>query len=123
MPTPHHWPAALNTAGLRLPLDVTADGRMLIRWDWLACENQFDGLAQVFAGDWNIAAGAARVELAAIDESEAGIEKIDVGRAGGLVGMGDGLRFVIKIREDKTVGLRLLLQAGGTVGGVGSDVV
>ena len=71
------------------------------------------------AGDRNAVAGAARVELAAIDEAEIGVEEEEVRGAGGVVGVGHGLRFVVEIGKDEADGLSLLLESGGTVVGVG----
>ena len=40
-----------------------------------------------------------------------------------LIGVRHGLRFVIEVRKDEAAGLRLLLETGGTVGGVGGRIV
>ena len=58
----------------------------------LAGKHLIDGGAQILAGDRNSVAGAALVKLAAIDQAEAFIEKKEIRRAGGLVGMRHGLR-------------------------------
>ena len=84
---------------LCFPLDVTAYGRALVGGNGLIGEDLIDSFAEIFAGDRDAVSRAARVELAAVDESKIGVEEKDVRSAGGFVGMGDGLRFVIEIRK------------------------
>jgi len=68
-----------------------------------------DGGPQVFPGHRDIVPRPAAIKLAAIDKLEIRIEQENVRSAGGFVGLGHGLRFVIEIREDKAISLRLLL--------------
>ena len=60
-----------------------------------AGEDGVEGGAQVAAGDGDVVAGAAGVELAAIDELVVLVVEEEVGRAGRAVRFGDLLRLVV----------------------------
>ena len=51
-----------------LPLDVAADGGLLVVGGFLAGEEGVEGGADVLAGDGLVVAGARVVELAAVNE-------------------------------------------------------
>ena len=66
----------------------------------MSCEDRIEGGAEV-CGVGGAAAGVGVVELAAIGEFAVGAEEEEIGRAGGGVGYGDGLRFTEEDREIK----------------------
>lgn len=88
---------------------------MLVGADGLSRDDSVESGAEVFSGNGDVVAGAACVELAAIDELEAAVEEEEVGRAGCVVGARDGLAFVIEIRERKAELASLLGEVGGRV--------
>ena len=83
----------------RLPLDVAADGRLLVRGDRLACKHGIDRRTQIFSGHGYSITRTAVIVLAAIDELEVRVEEIRIGRARSVVRLRHGLRFVVEIRK------------------------
>lgn len=82
-----------------MPLDVASDGGLLLGKSLMSGENGIDGFAEVFPADRKAAVGARVIELTAVHEAVGGVEKEKIGRAGGGVGFGDGLGFVVEIRK------------------------
>ena len=79
--------------------------------------------SQVFAGDGDAVAWPAVVELAAIDKALVFVEQVEVRRASRPVGLGHGLRLVIKVREAVAGRGGLLGHLRRAVGGVIGHVV
>jgi len=77
----------------------------------------------LLAGDRDAVAGAALVKLAAVNELHCTIEEVDIGSAGGLVGAGHLLGFVVEVGKAEAHGEGLLAEAFGAVVGVAFSVV
>ena len=102
----------------RFPFDVAADaGRLKFR-SWFSSKQGVHRRAQIFSGDGNSVARTAGVKLAAINEAAATIKQEKIRRAGGLITFGDGLRLVVKIRENIAGGFHFLLHFCRAVGGI-----
>ena len=65
----------------------------------LALENMVDRVAKGAAGQGLAVARGGVVELTPVRELAVGVEEEEVGRAGGVVALGDLLRFVEQVRE------------------------
>jgi len=89
----------LRGNSLPFPLDIAANRWPLILERRLAGERGVNRGAQILAGDGDAIAGAAGVELAAIDEPEIAVEEKEIRGAGGVVGARHGLRLVMEIRK------------------------
>lgn len=114
---------SVNEQGLLLPLDVAANARDLIFVDGSIGEDGVDGCAEVLASYGNVVAGTAAVELAPVHKFLSGVEEEEVRRAGCCIGSGDGLRFVVAVREVEAEGVGLFAEAIGRVGRVGDSIV
>src|SRR5579863_4010605 len=106
-----------------LPLDVAADAGALVLGDGAAGQDGVDGGAEVFAGDGDAVAGAAQVELATVGEAQVLVEEVDIGCAGGIVGVGYLLGLVVEVGECKAKAGGLGAKPLGAVVGVGCGVV
>ena len=84
--------------------------------DRLAGQHGVEGGAQICAGDRNARVGPAGVHLAAIDQLLVFVEDEEVGRAGGLIGLGHCLRLVEQIRKRVAARLDLVHHLLGRVG-------
>src|SRR5208282_4818198 len=92
----------------RLPLDVTAHAGLLVWRNRFSPQRGVKRGAQIFSGDRNAVARTTVIKLSAIDELATLVKKVNVRRAGGMVGFGDSLRFVVEIREKVTGGFDFL---------------
>ncbi len=108
---------------LLLPLDAAADARDLIFIHRFTGENGVNSDAEILAGHGNVIARAAAVQLATVDEFLSAIEQEEIGRAGGGVGSGDGLRFVVTVGEREAESVGLFPKTFRGIGWVGGSVV
>src|SRR5580704_839422 len=108
---------------VRLPLDAAAYAGFLMGIDGLAGDHCIERRAQVFAGDGNAVPGAAVVELAAVYQLHAVVEEKEIRSAGGAIGAGDFLRFVIDVGEGEAQLAGLRGEALGCIFGVVRGVV
>ncbi len=86
-------------------------------------EHGGDGGREVGAGHGFAVARPRVVELPAIGQLQVPVEEIKVRRAGGEVGLRDGLRLVVEIGETPAVGALHLVHFFRTVGGIARDIV
>src|SRR5690606_5972838 len=93
-------PSRSGVVGLstRLPLDVAADARALVRVRRAAREHGVGRGAQVAARHRDAVAGPAVVELPAVGEAALAVEEVELGRARGAEGLRDLLRLVDQVR-------------------------
>lgn len=105
------------------PFNVAAYAGVLILGDGFSGGEGFECGAEVAAGDGDVVAGAAGVELATVDEGAGGIEEEEIGGAGGVVVAGDLLGLVVEIGEDEAEFEGLLSEGGGGVVGIIFGVV
>jgi hypothetical protein len=81
------------------PFDVAADAGPLIIAHGLAGKHGIKCCSQVLAGDRDRVPGPAAVQLAPIDKLLIPVEDVEIGRASRLIGEGDLLGLIIKVRE------------------------
>src|SRR5207249_1411941 len=84
----------------RFPLDVATDARFLVGGNGLAGENGVERGAEVFAGDRDVAAGAAIIHLAAINQSLVFVEEVNIRRARRVIRLGGRLSFIVQVGKD-----------------------
>src|SRR5215468_127964 len=92
------------------PLDAAADARFLVRVDRLAGEHRIDRSAEIAASNRLVVARPAVVELPPIDQVPLTIEEIEVRSTGGLVCLGNLLRFIEAKRKRQAQACRHFLQ-------------
>ena len=110
-----------------MPLDVAANGWLLILVDRLATQDRIQCPAQIAAIQCNLVSWAAAVELAAIAQDLKariiGAEQIKLGRAGTLKGFGQVLLLIEQIGKTPLLLFCLLTQAFGTILWMGGEAV
>src|SRR5262245_42029035 len=107
----------------RLPLNVAAQARPLIRRHRLPREDGVQRSPKVFARDGNRVTRPALIELTAIRQLPAAIEQEEIGSAGSAIGLGHGLAFVVKIRERVTRKCHFFRHLRGPVVGIFSGII
>ena len=110
-----------------MPLDVAANGWLLVLVDRLAIQDCIQCHAQIAAIQSHLVPWAAAVELAAIAQGLKapiiGAEQIELRRAGTLEGFGQDLPLIQEIGETPLPLLCLMAQAFGAILWMGGEAV
>ena len=99
----------------RFPLDVTTHTRFLLWIDRSPCQNCVNCSSQIAPIDRFVVAGAAPIQLSAINQSAIRIEQKEVGRTRGCVSFGCHLMLVVAKRKSKA---QFLSHGPQLVGGI-----
>ena len=110
-----------------MPLDVAANGWLLVLVDRLAIEDRFHCPAQIAAIQWHLVSWAAAVELASIAQDLKariiGAEQIKLRRAGTLESFGQVLLLIEQIGKTPLLLFCLTTQAFRTILWMGGEAV
>ena len=118
----HPWLKVIRLIA-RFPFDVATDTGSLLGRNRLSGEQRIKGGAEIVAGDGRGFTGTTVVELPPVNEFVLVIKKENIRGAGGVVGFGHGLGFVIEIGKNIIGRPRFFLHFLGTVIGITPGIV